>query len=445
MVFFFRHAVALAAMAASLVGRAVAGPASSAFVLANAASSQNLTFALNVPNNASADDMFFYLSGPVSNSYIAVGIGSEMAGALMFIAYPGADGRKAVLSPRIATDEIEPVYTSDVQVDVLDGSGVSGGILTVMGHCHHCRTWKGGKLDFQSTTQPWIYAIGHDDGLHSDSVTARLRQHVKFGDFSLDMRQATGEPGVPNAANVTAAAAARDGNQGADSATRTMHALFMLFVFVIMFPVGALFLRLFGMVRAHMLTQLGGVLIVIVGSALGIKLSTVYDKSKNFRSGHQIIGLVVLCVIISQAALGLIHHRLYLKNHDQRKSPIRWAHRIIGPLVILLGIVNGGIGFDFANSSRSRIVIYVIIVVLLNLVFAAMIFVRVRWNRRKSAQRNPHHGGLPAPNPGEGPHQGFQHSQPAGALPLSTLQSGITDAAAPPLYYPPPPGQPKTR
>ena len=70
---------------------AQAAPASSTFVLPGINNNQNLTFAINLPKDS--DEMFFYMSGPVQNSWLAVGAGSEMPGSLMFVAYPGQDGR----------------------------------------------------------------------------------------------------------------------------------------------------------------------------------------------------------------------------------------------------------------------------------------------------------------------------------------------------------------
>lgn len=179
----------------------------------------------------------------------------------------------------------------------------------------------------------------------------------------MDMRQATGEAGVPT--NVTQISGATRNGPGVTDhdLSRQFHALLMCAAFVVLFPVGAMFLRIFGSVRLHQLTQIFGLIVILIGLGLGIKLSKQYNKvrlpssqspfictprhltiytiqSKKFRSAHQIIGLLVISLCISQATLGLIQHHMYKKT--QRKSPLNLIHRIAGPFIILLGILNGG-------------------------------------------------------------------------------------------------------
>ncbi|KAI9784200.1 MAG: hypothetical protein M1816_001022 [Peltula sp. TS41687] len=445
--------VALGLVAVSLFGRVGAAPASSTFILSGSDSNVNLTFALNVPQPADNDDLFFYLSGPTSNSWLAIGAGAEMRGALMFIAYPGADGNKVILSPRIATGNSEPTYTSGVKVEVLDGSGVSNGILTVKAHCRNCRKWKGGSLDVNSQNQAWIYALGHSDNLKTDSLTVGLRRHEGYGRFNMDMRQATGEGGVPTNFTQNSGAAGNGPGVTDRDLSRQFHALLMCGTFVILFPVGAMFQRLFGSVRLHRLTQLFGLVVILVGLGLGIKLSKQYNKSKKFHSAHQIIGLLVLSLCISQAALGLLQHHLHHRK-TQRKSPpavlnLNLIHRIAGPIIILLGILNGGIGFTFANSPRHNIP-YAIIILVVALFFAACIFLKTKWTRRQSKAPVDDHPraavgvGEEHAVPGrEGQLGDGQHQHQEDGIPLADLPATAAAAAAvPPAYagaYPPPP------
>ena len=136
--------------------------------------------------------------GPASKSYVAVGTGSVMQGSMMFIAYANANGQSknfhlgrvfprlthypdVTLSPRIASSHNEPQYSKSIDVSLLAGSGITNGIMVVNAHCHNCKTWNGGALDFSSTTQSWIYAVGPSQTLHSDSTSATLYQHDVFG------------------------------------------------------------------------------------------------------------------------------------------------------------------------------------------------------------------------------------------------------------------------
>lgn len=94
----------------------------------------------------------------------------------------------------------------------------------------------------------------------------------------MDMRQATGEAGVPT--NITQnSGATQNGPRVRDrDLSKIFHALLMCATFVILFPVGAIFMRIFGSVRMHRLTQIFSVMVILIGLGLGIKLSKQYNK-----------------------------------------------------------------------------------------------------------------------------------------------------------------------
>ena len=70
---------------------------------------------------------------PKLTSVEAVGMGSnKMANSLMFLAYASSDGKNVTLSPRLSTSHKEPVCTSNITFDILDGTGISSNIMTVL-------------------------------------------------------------------------------------------------------------------------------------------------------------------------------------------------------------------------------------------------------------------------------------------------------------------------
>ncbi len=140
----------------------------------------NLTFALNLPSNS--DDLYFHMSGPVGNDWIAVGLGKVMKGSLILITYAAADGHNVTVSPRIGSDHSEPTYTKDVSITLLPGSGLINNTYIVNGKCLGCRKWKGGSIDLKSKTQPMIYAVGPSDYLRSNAPDAGIRRHEEFGE-----------------------------------------------------------------------------------------------------------------------------------------------------------------------------------------------------------------------------------------------------------------------
>lgn len=175
----------------------------SVFVTTPGSGSGNYVFALNVPSNS--EDIYFHLSGPDAYQWIAVGTGSEMKNSLMFIAYLNSTGTGnyvpsyspsfrspaniwftgVTLSPRISTDETEPSYSSNINVETLSSTGVANGTIAVNGRCTNCTTWNKGSLDLKSMNQAFIYGLGPSSGslvkLQSNSLSANLERHSVYG------------------------------------------------------------------------------------------------------------------------------------------------------------------------------------------------------------------------------------------------------------------------
>ena len=214
---------------------------------------------------------------------MALGFGSQMKGALMFVAYaaqstaPG--GFDITLSPRLGTGHAQPKYDSSIDIKLLKGSGIINGTYVVNAQCTNCRTWKGGSLNVKSTDQPMIYAFGDtDENVKSNDKNATIQQHEVNGNFKINMVQATGNPGVP--VNVNRATGTTGGETTVDSRLSIqLHAIFMVGSFVVLFPLGAVVLRVFEKVVLHYVNQTFGALCVLIGFGLGIHISLRYGVS----------------------------------------------------------------------------------------------------------------------------------------------------------------------
>lgn len=62
--------------------------------------------------------------------------------------------------------------------------------------------------------------------------------------------------------------------------------------------------------------------------------------------------------MVLQPALGLLHHRHYLKHRS--RSPVSHAHIWYGRLLLLLGVINGGVGLHAAGSPQTFTVVYAV-------------------------------------------------------------------------------------
>lgn len=113
-----------------------------------------------------------------------------MAGSNMFIIYESTDGNNVTVSPRLGTGYVMPKYNSAADISVLEGSGVSGGVMTANVRCGSCLSWDGGSMDFSSSSSQWIYGYRSGSSLASDSVEASISQHNAASSFTLDLSAA---------------------------------------------------------------------------------------------------------------------------------------------------------------------------------------------------------------------------------------------------------------
>src|ERR1700753_1009260 len=137
----------------------------------------------------------------------------------------------------------------------------------------------------------------------------------------------------------------------------------MSIVFIVLYPLGAISIRLpidripglrntylkNKIMAIHAPIQILGLVMMIGGMALGIRIA--HDLGYLMRpvNRHIIIGLIVVCtIIVFQPILGNLQHRHFKKTGG--KSIFAYMHRWIGRGAILLGIINNGLGLQFASN-----------------------------------------------------------------------------------------------
>jgi hypothetical protein len=86
---------------------------------------------------------------------------------------------------------------------------------------------------------------------------------------------------------------------------------------------------------------------------------------------------VVFAAIFLQIGLGLSHHLIFMRSGTP--TVLGKIHRFLGISILVLGIVNGGLGLDFAGSST---VAYSVVVAIMAVIFlAASVYIH-HYNRR---------------------------------------------------------------
>lgn len=196
------------------------------------------------------------------------------------------------------------------------------------------------------------------------------------------MVHATGGSGGLPTSYSTAQGSSSDGGETDDSNWPSIiHALCLCGALILLFPSGAILLRVFPKsVRWHWVNQTILSCIAAVGFVIGFYLSTQFNKSQSYGSAHQILGIIILLAIISQWAMGFWHHRLYKKT--QASSIFGVVHRYFGFIVILLAIINGGIGLNWSYASNGVLIGYSIGVIVVSIVIIGLL----GWARFKASR-----------------------------------------------------------
>ncbi|KAI4132040.1 MAG: hypothetical protein LQ347_002717 [Umbilicaria vellea] len=162
------------------------------------------------------------------------------------------------------------------------------------------------------------------------------------------------------------------------------HGVVMGLAFLILFPLGAMAMRIPGLKGAfgvHIGTQLFAYITAIIGLGLGIWLanntrtvrlldfheflpsstSTCADRPRShtqFNSdNHPPLGVAIIVLLLFQPPLGYMHHRVFVQK--RRSSIWTYAHMWYGRVLIALGIIEGftglGLASDVANQLPSSI------------------------------------------------------------------------------------------
>ena len=203
---------------------------------------------------------------------------NKMDDTLMFMAYKDSTGKNITLSPRLSYGHTEPSYTSNITVSVLPGSGVANGNMTVNAMCTNCRSWKGGHIDPTDTAAKFIFAIGPDGNINSNSGNANIKRHSSYGAFTMDLTKAVGSAQVPNSPTADTSGTVQTQDKSDHDFSGALHACVMILAFVGLMPVGVMILRVMKSPKWHGWNQTLSAVVAIVGVMLGVYAATMYNR-----------------------------------------------------------------------------------------------------------------------------------------------------------------------
>lgn len=359
---------------------------------------QELAFGITIPEDSTSEDVYFTLAAQPAVGWAAVGLGADtMSGnALVLMVYASASGKNVTFSPRLTSQgRSEPAPYPDLRFEVLPSTGLYNGTFMFSARCFNCRRWPGGgSIDVNSAAQRFIYAAGPSYDVNSDDAAAPLKFHRSYGSFSMDLRAAQGPSQAPTLNSQTAkksqgAALTGESKRDGRDWSALFHAVILVFCFVGLLPFGLVVLRVGNWPRWHAINQTIALIGIIVGFGLGVHISFKYNRSRNFNSPHQILGILVFVFMFAQFILGYLHHRMHKKN-DGKASPLAPFHIWLGRTVMIMGVVNGFLGFPFALSPKYDFIllglILVIVPAVVFLILFKSFFRKKIWGRKSSQE-----------------------------------------------------------
>lgn len=108
---------------------------------------------------------------------------------------------------------------------------------------------------------------------------------------------------------------------------------------------------------------------------------------QDFNSTHTILGTVVVCLMGVQPVLGWLHHRYFVKH--QKRAVVSHAHIWYGRALLIMGVVNGGLGLRLADASRTFFIVYeVLAAVSFAIYIASAVFGEFRRRRHHRGPKN---------------------------------------------------------
>lgn len=382
--------------------------------------SSNICYRVAVPEAAAASgsgNLYFQIEAPTSYTWVALGTGSQMRGSYMFIMYTDGAGNVTV-SPRLGTNHQMPVEdTSSTAADItlLAGSGVDGSTMRANILCTSCNSWNGGSMSLGDTSSSWIAAWKSGSSIGSTSRDASIQQHDSTDSWNINLQQATvssdsnpfvttsgdsnsgssgsgSGSGSDSSSGSSGSSGSGDGNSGSSSNSGSnsgssssggvsqstsnnqtprliaAHGIIMAITFVIMYPIGSILMPLLGKWAIHAAWHIVSFIMMWVGFALGVVVSQ--RTFINFTASHTILGTVVTALMVVQPVLGFVHHRQYLKT--QSRGAISHAHIWYGRILMLLGVINGGLGLQLASAAQSLIIAYAVVAAIIGVAYIAV-------------------------------------------------------------------------
>ncbi|KAL3446313.1 hypothetical protein BJX65DRAFT_296340 [Aspergillus insuetus] len=346
------------------------------------------TTTANVSRN---EAILLQVEAPTTIQWIALAQGDQMAGANMFIVY-ASSATEVTVSPRAGTGHVPPEYNSNGRVSLLPGTGIRNGTMTTRFQCH--TSLEDPNTSLSARNSSWIWAYKNGSPMDTGNVSAAIGYHDAFGAVLIDLSHAHATNGDDSSDPFSDA---RLINTPSRSLTpmAIAHGCLMSLAFVLLFPLFALLAPVSRNTRMpmpipkyHAPLQFLTVLITLAGFSLGVRM---WSANGATPAAHPILGIITVASLsLVQPTLGWLRHRQFKRTGG--KSVFTFGHRWLGRAMIVLGVVNGGLGFWWVGSSvvglRAGMIVFAVVA---GVVFMVYVAVTIWISARGARQPELHH------------------------------------------------------
>ncbi|KAI0172102.1 hypothetical protein GGR52DRAFT_591850 [Hypoxylon sp. FL1284] len=348
---------------------------------------QSVCYQVAIPSGSAKADsgnIYLQLRAPVSYSWIGFGMGQQMNGSNIFVVYQDGTGN-VTISPRTGNGHLAPEHNAAMDVELLDGSGVTDGIMIANVRCGSCSEWPGSNMSFSSAAADYIEARKEGDAINSTLPDELIDYHDAHSQWQLDLTEAIVEQdsnpfvdvdddnnndndnGNDNGnGNGNDSGNSNDNDNGSvepvlsanEQTLMAVHGIIMSVAIACLLPLGAALMDILGILCLHAAVQMLGFFLMLVGTGLGAAIARnpgVFEHSVS----HIVLGAVACDLMLIQVFLGMIYHS-YFSKHES----LGWTkhlHVWFGRFVIVASIANGALGLQLVKGDPILTTIYVLV------------------------------------------------------------------------------------
>jgi len=183
----------------------------------------------------------------------------------------------------------------------------------------------------------------------------------------------------------------------------------MGFVWVVLFPTGAIIIRFLGnhisnAVMKHRIVQVSTLLLLVIAAGIGIYLAWGHQFTL-FRIPLYLstdidhwFGIFIVAAVIVQLFFGAYHHHRFVKDKPTHRRWFTYVHLWLGRIVICCGLANCGFGLLAASEPiKWAVTWWIVSGILVGLYFGAFLISRFVQRKRNLRHTGETYGVAPSP------------------------------------------------